>query len=201
MLLVLLFLLHVTTAAETLVCQNRTDYHALLYGLCSRALICHELYGLDAHSERKFDYQISRVQFFAQGGDADARPLIRLLLRGEWQPDLVVAFNASAPPCLNASASFARTALYLLESYKSFVARDFFCPGPGERLLFDEAGVAHCLCPEGRACSSETNFKQILTLLLVLLCVLILLWCMSTIYSVFANRRELTVLAQRGVIL
>ena len=82
--------------------------------------------------------------------------------------------------------------LYLLQTYRLFVTNEHFCYDFNEELKLDDNNQFHCKCKDGKQCNSDTNFRQIIIILMFSLIALLLLWTFCYILSHISIIRQLS---------
>lgn len=108
-----------------LVCQNENDFYLLLYDICTRTVLCRELFYLEAKDAnittlarerdfRKFHYQLSQISFYnvinnstdphhhhsGNHHHGDGTLIVNDIWPEPWAPNITVTFVGSdLPPC------------------------------------------------------------------------------------------------------
>lgn len=215
-LLLLLALWHCAApvGALSVACLSQTDYHALLYRICSHSLVCSRLYYLDhfsphltdsnatvatAQSARE-DYQ----RFVRQIARFELRQLQRGTLPDEWlPPDLNTSSTAVCSQSISAldlgqpgDAAFAYQALLALQTFGMFV-NPYACADRNQRLYLRADGTMHCMCAPGHSCANEATYATILEVLLIIFIVAFVLWIITQFHSTFTMTARLRTAVDR----
>lgn len=94
-------------------CQDKDDFARLFYLICSRSVLCRELYSLDVphHNNswvydrdfHRFQYQITQTVFFPPAGGVDAQqqhpadwdgyPMTHYIWSEAWQPPITLEYT------------------------------------------------------------------------------------------------------------
>jgi hypothetical protein len=85
-----------------------------------------------------------------------------------WFPTHLIqlTYNNDSAPCqaleltLIENKTFVMDTLYLLQTYKSYLANQNYCSHHNERLIMDANGQFYCVCKLGKDCNSESNFRK-----------------------------------------
>lgn len=138
----------------------------------------------DAKNLKKFKYQILTTSFFilSHGQNlpifentsimnvSSQQPFIlQETWPISWFPPFVFQIHESNEtssiqscqtlPLIHAeNRTFVIYTLYLLQTYKSFMANNY-CSNHNERLMLDKNNQFHCECMEGKDCNNESNFR------------------------------------------
>ena len=190
LLVLLWFALAATTALE---CQDKSDFARLLYKICSRSVLCKELYYLDVphHNNtliyerdfRRFQYQITQVVFFPSASppppDWDGQPLTVYIWPPEWQPPITLDYVVSvSPPCsestdLSGNSTDSLVLIYvsldLMKSYRQYISNEHYCNEYSERPIFDPlTGEFHCAPVSGKSATTAAHYRHLIFFLVLL---------------------------------
>jgi hypothetical protein len=177
-------------------CQDTSDFARLFYLICSRSLLCKDLYSLDVarhnnsfvyeHDFDSFKYDITRITFFpasnSSGGpvDWDGHPLTYYIWPPEWQPPVTLDYTAnySAEPCsettdlsgnTSESLMFVDVSLDLMKTYRAFISNAYRCNDYNEQPIYDlVSGQFYCAPVQGKLSHVDANHRQIMFFMAVL---------------------------------
>lgn len=214
LLLLLLPLVWQRAGALDVACLSPTDYHALLYLICSRSIVCSRIYHLDhfsphwtsssssadnetpmtvdtAHEDyRRFVRQIARFEL---------RQLQAGTLPEEWLPPALntTALCVRSAQPVTVDAAFASQTLLALQTFGFFVKQEYNCADRNERLYMRSDGTMHCMCAPGHSCANEATYASILEALLILAIVAFVIWAVSQFVNTFTMTARLQAAIQK----
>lgn len=88
--------------------------------------------------------------------------------------------------------TFVYSALYLLQTYKSYLANQNYCSSHNERLIIDANNQFYCVCKLGKDCNYESNFRKASIFLQVALLVAIVIAIIAIIMDSSAKLEKLS---------
>ena len=169
---VILLLLFSCARSEPLVeisltCQNENDIYLLLYEICTRTVLCRELFyleSLDANIStltrerdfRKFHYQLAQISFFHivvnttedphhYHHHGDGTLVVNDIWPEEWAPNITVTYvGSSGSPCSETfnmtdvgNMLFIYSTLDIMKTYKQYISNEHYCNDYNERAIYD----------------------------------------------------------------
>ena len=215
-LLLFLALWHCTAGALSVACLSQTDYHALLYRICSHSLVCSRIYYLDHFSPRLIGSNVTGAtppplatqddykRFVRQIARFELRQLQTGALPDEWLPPVLnVTTTVVCPQSIGtldlsqpSDAAFAYQALLALQTFGMFV-NPYACADRNQRLYLRADGTMHCMCAPGHSCANEATYATVLEVLLIIFIVAFVLWAASQFHSTFTMTARLKTAVDR----
>jgi hypothetical protein len=180
----------------TLECQNTTDFASLMFAICSRDVLCKELYDLDVghhnnslileHDFHRFQFEVTQIPFFppslnVSGGGGGQVPLTVYIYPSIWLPPITLDYttNVTLEPCSEAVnvldnndtqvLGFVWVSLDLLKSYRQYISNARRCNDFSEYAIFSrETGRFQCVQMSGKVSNIEASSRHLLFLLAIM---------------------------------
>ena len=198
------------TGALDVACLSPTDYHALLYLICSRSIVCSRIYHLDHFSPHWTSSADNDTPLTVDTAHEDYRRFVRQIERfelrqlqagtlpEEWLPPALntTALCVRTTQPLTVDAAFASQTLLALQTFGMFVS-PYACADRNERLYMRADGTMHCMCAPGHSCANEATYASILEVLLILAIVAFVIWAVSQFVNTFTMTARLQAAIQK----
>ena len=207
-----IFLFHTRCTNITIQCVDRDDYYRLMYQICSKQVLCKELYYLDVphHNNtviveqdyQRFRYQMSLIVFYTYSPPPphwDGVPLVEILFPPVWQPNVTIEFSSStSPPCKESydledpsNLEFIYLSLYTLQSYKEYISNEHYCADFNERPIYNPAtGEFDCFCTNDKLCNNVASYRQLMLYIMLLVLSSVLIYIAENYIITFRTKRN-----------
>jgi len=173
----------------SLQCHDSDDFARLFYLICSKEVLCRELYNLDVpnqnnswvydHDFHRFQFQITQTFFFSTGSEPtewDGQPMTYYIWPEAWQPPITLEYvgsdNVTVAPCSEStdlsgntteSALLIYVSLDMMKSYRAFISNDLRCNDYNEQPIFDLAtGQFYCKVISGKSTLTDADYRQLI---------------------------------------
>jgi hypothetical protein len=95
------------------------------------------------------------------------------------------------------SKLFLSNTLIALQTFKLFISEEFTCSDPNEKLHLTSKGEFICICSKGKSCNNESNFANILEILMIVMAISIFLWAVSNFFTTFSIQNQIDTLKKQ----
>ncbi len=174
---------------------------------------------MNLHDFVRFSHQMERISIFDvyyNGSTLDnpigiavaREKLLSKMIPIEWASEIKIIFSpslAESERCggtydlssANGNKIFFHSVLNALQTFKLFISEEFACSDPNEKLHLTDEGEFICICKKGKSCNNESNFANILEIVMISVAITVFMWAVSNIFSTFSIQNQIDALKKQ----